>query len=453
MPIAIRKPTEVPAVKPAPITVEKSQYKDVVVDDSETPIESMVAYLSGMPWPVDYYSQLLGEHSDLRELDPGANAAFQQYTKTVGLELRVDSALSSSYDTEGGITTVNGSAVIVHVVPNIKDYFIADAGMQEKGLFNVTNVERLTFGRNSAYRIDYTLSSYARDNSELASNLEAKVVSTYHFSKERLAEGLAPVLQEDDYNDSVTLSRRYQETIVRFFRSFFNRATMLLLVPNGSVTTYDFGLCNFLTMIMDSSEAPEINDISYIPTDNDRYLGQGNLWTALIDRNYDDLSRIHSKACLAPSTYFNHSSWLKTAVYWNIAKYVYPVITKDELAIAGLNSPPYTGTADFVTADARMEVSPYLEKNSYQVAEKSVPLIKSVLIDDSYVLSQDFYTGGPNLSVLEILVRDYLKCQQINLKMLSALIQRYPDWPALERFYYGPILILLMKDAIKGFYK
>lgn len=452
MPIAKLSPLAEIPVQPAPVNVKKSMYKDIVVDTKEEPIESMTAYLSGMPWTVTYYPQLLGAHSDLREIDPGANAAFQQYNKIIDLELRVDSSLGTSYDTEGGVTTVTGSAIISNFTPNIKDYFVAEAGLGEVGLFNITNVERLTFGRAAVWRIDYTLSSYARDDNELYTNLEAKVVSTYYYSKERLVEGLSPVLREEDYNNALSLGEMYHGAITRFFRTFFNRSAMLMYVPDGR-RIYDNGLCKFLTKIMDSFEAPEMTEVKYIPTDNDRYMNGGNIWTLLIDRQYESISHIYQKATLAPRLYFSRNSWMPGAAYWNADWFIYPVVAKDELAIIGYNQPYFPMTPDFLQSAIRVEAPPYAEKNVYVLATGSVPLIKSVLIDDYYVLSESFYEKGTNLSALEILIRDYLKGNTIDLNMLSALVKASPDWPMLEQFYYTPLLILLMKDAIKGFYK
>jgi hypothetical protein len=87
------------------------------------------------------------------------------------------------------------------------------------------------------------------------------------------------------------------------------------------------------------------------------------------------------------------------------------------------------------------------------VGDSSFPLIKPVLIDDYYVLSEAFYTNEGVLSALEIQVRDYLNHKTLSLDLMEQLIADYPNWPVLEQFYYGPILALLCKEAPRGFYK
>lgn len=444
---------ELPVYTPPPSVVDQSAaYKSIAVDNSKTPVQSLVAYLEGMPWTVDYFNQLIGKHNDLREVDPGQNAANQQYVETLELELRVNSALQTSYDQESGVTTVVGSATIIHMVPNVSDYFLAEAGERDKAIFKIDSVERRTFNRDSVYLINYSLVCYARDNEELYTDIKAKVVRTYHFSKSRLTEGLSPVLKEDDYQASVDLSQEYKNTIARYFRTFFNRSMMTIFVPGQQSKVYDAGLVKFLSCIIESFEAPEMRDMRMVSMDHDRYMEQGNLWKALLSRDYGELSRVHQKAILAPRGYFNRSSWMKGPIYWNIDNYVYPLIDKDDTFIEGLNRVPPPTAVNVLESQSSMEVPPWSLTNVYKLADGEIPLVKSVLVDDYYVLSQAFYQGQPDLSALEILVRDYLKSQTLDLKMLAALMKAYPDWPVLERYYYGPLLILLLKDSIRGFY-
>lgn len=453
MAIVKHKPTASVGGEPRLPVVDKTTFKGIVADVHDEPPEILLAYLQGMAWTVNYYGQLLGKHNDIREIDPGQNAAFQQYQKTNALELRVSSPLSSSYDSETGITTVSGSATIVYIVPNVNDYFIAEAGERELGLFRVTSVERRIFNRDSVYMIDYDLVSYARQDTDVVKDLEAKVVRTYYYSKDRLAEGMAPVLREKEYNDSIDLSRAYLEVAQRYFRTFFNRGMMTLLVPGQEKKIYDAWVVYFLSQVMDSFEAPELTEMRQISLDHDRYMAQGNLWSCLIQRDYSDVRRIHQKATLASRNYFNKSSWLRGPIYWSIDKYVYPLFSEDKAAVKNLNKITPVFDEGFVTSEGRVEDPSYQTLNTYVTGTGTLPLIKSVLIDDYYVLSKDFYDGTADLSVLEILVRDYLKVETINVDMLKALVRVYPDWPMLEQFYYTPLLLLLIKETIRGFYK
>ena len=189
-----------------------------------------------------------------------------------------------------------------------------------------------------------------------------------------------------------------------------------------------------------------------ISTDHERYLNQGALWQVLLDRQYENLSLVHQKVQLAPKTHFNRSSWLKGTAYWNMDYYVYPVIEHTETHVKNDPVPQNYGFSSF-EGQPEMETLKWKERNLYTDGVLTAPLIKSVLVDDSYVLSKAFYEGESNISILEVLIKDYLKYQTIDLVLLAALVREYKQWPALEQFYYGPLLILLMKDAVKGFYQ
>lgn len=451
MPIATRKPDiDAPILPELPQTSPET-YLGIVADNNDTPTSSLVGYLEGMPWSVDYYGQLIGKHNDLRELDPGQNAAFQQYQKTKQLELRVGTPLASSFDAETGLSTVTGSAIITYILPNVNDYFVADAGTREYGLYRITSRERKVFNRDSVYEISYTLVSYITDETPLYVDLKSKVVREYQFSKERLIENLSPIMTNEVYASSVQLGRSYRDILQRYFRTFFNMTYSTLVVPAQPVAIYDSWLVDFLTQITESSDVPEGRVLRSISMDHERYLAHGSFWQVLLDRRYEDLSRAFTEVCFAPKQHFNLSSWIKGPAFWNIAYFVYPKNANDEAAILG---DPKVEDYDLINyvGNAVMEAVPALATNCYPTQDGNLLLIKSVLADRYYVLSEAFYTGGVNLSVLEILIRDYLKCQTIDLAMLTALVNAYPSWPVLERFYYGPLLVLLIKESIKGFY-
>ena len=79
------------------------------------------------------------------------------------------------------------------------------------------------------------------------------------------------------------------------------------------------------------------------------------------------------------------------------------------------------------------------------------PLIKTVTVDDYYVLSKAFYDKDEeNLSQLEIQVLNYLNNQAMDNRVLIALAQNYTGWGGLERFYYGALLLILLKATIRS---
>jgi hypothetical protein len=72
------------------------------------------------------------------------------------------------------------------------------------------------------------------------------------------------------------------------------------------------------------------------------------------------------------------------------------------------------------------------------------------LIDDYYVLSKAFYHGETgNQSQLELMVGDYLNDRALNQQTLLAFCDTWHAWPRLAMFYYTPIVLLLIRAAIR----
>lgn len=453
MPIVELKITEESPTTPTPTTVQHPDtFKGVVVNEMQTPIAGMKAYLDGMPWQLKaYYRQLLGLHNDLRDLDPVDNIAYQQYEKIHQLELRVESQISPSYDKTTGMTTAVGSAIIVHVVPNENDYFVAGAGMREEGVFRITNVERKTFNENSVYRIDYTLVGFVGRDNTFEENLDVRTIRELYYSKERVASGNPPLLTKKDHHNVLDLYHSQKRIVGDYFQKFLNPTYQTLMIPGQEVIAYDCWIPEFLTAILESVEIPNHKNLRVLSTGGERYLEQPQLWSVLLNRDHGALAYANKEAVLVSRGTFNRSHWLKGARYWTIDYWVYPKAPYLDSRVPGDPLAKPTGetvlTPSLVSVDG---LANFLRNQSKVLA--STPLIHSVNADGYYVLSKAFYEDSSNLTVLEILLRDYLKRAPVNLELLLELIQAYPEWPALEQFYYGPALILLLKDCTGDFH-
>ena len=63
MPIAMStKPIDKPTVEP--VSVYSDDYQSTVVDTTETPIASIITYVEGSPWTVDWYSQVVAKDEE-----------------------------------------------------------------------------------------------------------------------------------------------------------------------------------------------------------------------------------------------------------------------------------------------------------------------------------------------------------------------------------------------------
>src|SRR5574344_1374122 len=90
----------------------------------ESKVGSLLKYVEGYPWTVHYYGQILNRSNTLNHVDPGITALSQPYYEINDAILQVSSPLSTSYDQNTGVTTVNGSALVpFKMTPNVGDFF------------------------------------------------------------------------------------------------------------------------------------------------------------------------------------------------------------------------------------------------------------------------------------------------------------------------------------------
>ncbi len=455
MPIAGYKPTVDPiAIEPNLPKTEPTNYRSIIYDDKNQPLQNLIAFVEGSPWSVDYYSQVVSKNNDLREIDPGQPNVLQQYQEIKELEIRVGSPLSTNYDNDTGITTVTGDALIYpFLTPNVLDYFVSDAGDNRRGIFRVTSVERKTLKRDSVYLISYDMVGYVETDPLIYDDLISKTIANYHFSKDRLIEGLSPTLKTADYNKITSLQSTYKQIVKRYFRTFFNREFFTLVLPGQSYAIYDSYLLDFILKIVDQTDADEIRHIKQLPTDQDLYLNQPQFWELLLDRDVSMIDEVNRRMAIANKSMFNANSYMHELRFTNIQYVIYPLDTDDSILIDGHAVKKSTlTTPDIIEVVGHSGSIADVLTGSYNDGITTIPTIKLVTIDDNYVLSSDFYNGGTNLSLLEQLTKTYIQGLTLDLDKVYELANNYENWGRLEQFYYGPILMTLIKQTERDTY-
>ena len=430
-----------------------NNYKGNIYDNNKTPLQGLIAYISGASWTVDYYRQQISEHSDLKELDPNLDAAYQGYEKITGLEIRVDSQLSSTTDINTQQTTVRGTGYIYpFMIPNRNDYFVTDTSYGKKALFLVRTSERKTFQENSVHLIEYILVRYMDDTDELFLDLQKKTTRTLVFSKDRLIEGLSPFLKTETYESITQLVDDYKDIIQRYFATFLNPKCYTLVLPGQPELVYDPFLMEYLFSNIDTFDAPEIRRVKRYQTDGDVFMEQPHFWSMLQKRRYDLLEECNVKMGYAVTGEFDHNSYIRGAYHGVVEKLIYPR-DMDKSYLSGYATFPKTVYEYIPTPTVNYkgsQVSPM--ENQHTLLNGLVSIYPTVTFTNSYVLTPDFYTNAAGMSILEIMVKDYLKCQTLSLEYLKLLVGLYPKLARMEQFYYGPILLVLIKEVIRSAY-
>lgn len=434
--------------------VEPSNYTSIINDDNQFPILSLLGYTRGTPWVVNYYSQVISKHNDIREIDTAQPAVYQQYQLINNLELRVTEPLQDSYNSETAITTLTGTSNFYpYVIPNINDYFITDAGDVEQGIFRITNVERKSFNHDSVYEIEYSLVGYVSQLTELYTNLTDKVIRKYFFNKDRLVENLQPLLKEEDQQQITDLYVLYRDIVNYYFNNFLSSRFHTLVLPGQTAAVYDPFLIDFLMKLVDTTDSDKIRNVRSLPLDNDEFFNQSQLFSLLANKDFYNLPVCNKEMGYTSRVNFNSNSTLRGVYFSYVDYFVYPSSIDETILVGEKPIPKDTSIGYQLVDTVNSSNINYVEENDIYISDSlTTPYIYKVHKDNKYILSNNFYNDTNQKSILEILVKDYLKSQTINNTMLISLCNKFKLWNRLDQFYYGPILLLLIKQSNKNTY-
>lgn len=449
MALARYKPSMAQAPLPEPIKAVPEPFKGIVQNNTYTSNASILGYVEGSSWSVNYYRQLINEHNDLKSLDVGQDPLYQQYEKIIGLEIRVSSPLSSSgQDHETGYISVNGSGLIYpYMIPNEKDMFIADIGDGRDGIFAITEVNRSGFNKDSVFTIEYSLIDFIQENDTKYNDLESKSARTVYFDKDSLVTNNRPFLIEDQYRFIKELDIHYKELVSFYFKTFFSTDTSTLILPGQKISSiYDPYVVDFILRIIDTFDAPEIRKVKKLVVMDDAYLKQDQIYSMMLQRDISLLPLLNKEMGVTSSNNFNSNPYLQGIKYSGIDYIIYPSDVDNSV------SGSFDSMQKFLSQTSIQQVTSIkgmfnANDDVYTEGVEIIPYIKSIDIDKYYVLSESFYKNGENKSMLEILVRTYLKGEALDYKKLWSLIKRWKSWGRLEQFYYIPLIITLIKAS------
>lgn len=439
--------------QPNTVRIAAPEYRGVVVDTRYQPAKALLTNVEGSSWTVNYYSQVLDDDSAIVGQSVGRNAIYQQYKLIQRFEFKVTTPLTANQEDDTKAFTYTGAAnVYPHVIPNIGDMFIADIGDGREGIFRITTSERKSVFKDTVHSVEYQMVDYATPMR--LTDLNEKVVQSLTFVKDFLLHGQNPLVVEEDYNNLLSLQGWYQDLITKYFKWFTSKEFQTLLVPGQPTPTYDSFATKAIVSFFDTREAPELRQLRQLNVSGDDAMESTSIWDALVKRDRRLLRHGHKQAGLVLARSFERNPMLE-GVYWSGVQYV--VYPKDPERSVDFE---YRARPKNVLDEALQPVATQIRSLQDLVAENTLfhglpyseaPVIHDVLDDDYYVFSQLFYeVAATGQSKLELCVQDYLDGKALDRRVLLALCQTCHGWGGLERFYYIPIVLILVRAAIRG---
>lgn len=421
----------------------------------ETKIQSLLKYVEGYPWTVNFYGQILNTNNTIEHFDPTTPNLTQPYYKVSKLILQVDSPLTSSYDQATGVTTISGTSITPYKIhPNVGDVFIAQVDNGEDAIFHITSVTRKTHRKDTLYEISYSLYSYTSVNPDFLSTLESRVNETYFFNSDTNFFN-RDVLIKPSVKEAIDRLKLFlEESKKYYFSTFIQKRTGSLIIPGIDKTLYDPLLISFILKTVDYDYLVYNNFNLHIH--NNTYINQPSIFDALLQRSISTLNVSNKTYRFLPTHLIPNRVRLGTVIHSGIDYILYPVEPNINIEV---NSPDPIASSLFLS-------TPKTERNYSSISSLVIettnnnqiytkPLLHELFNSDYYLVTENFYNYLNNssnyeeISYIELLLAKFIKNEAIAKEDLAVACESYhSNWSLLHKLYLLPTLWLLVNANI-----
>lgn len=437
-------PPVIPEADPIQIQEVSPSMNIESIDTRYQPAASLMTHVEGMSWTLDaYYSQVLNTDTPLKGQQLNLSPRLQQYTLIKNLEIKVTQDLKPVPDTSTNEMVNTGNANIFGgLKPNVGDMFIAQNTDGRQCVFKITQSDKKSMLKNAVYTVEYQMVYFAEQ--VYLDDFIAKTVRTVVFISDYINYGENPFLQEEAFDILRTLSDLNNSVMYLYFRSFLSTEYSTMILPGQEISIYDHFLTKAIQSVFSTWDAPEVRGIRRMNVDDDTTIAQGtSIWDVVIQKDRFILKECIKRVGGVYARRFTNQPMLEGFRYSGIKAAVYP--------IDPVTSFDYQRSDTQKLIDEDIVLKPTMVIPPPPEGATTPPLIKTVTVDNYYVLSQAFYdkteTGQ---SQLEIQVNAYLEGKALDNRVLVQLAEQYTGWGGLERFYYGALLMILIKATIRS---
>lgn len=421
----------------------------------ETRVISLLKYVEGYPWTIEYYGQILNANNTLENFDPSIPNLAQPYYRIFDLILQVSSPLTSSYDQNTAITSISGTAITPYNLrPNVGDVFIAKVDNGEDAIFHITNVDRKTFRKDTLYEISYNLYAYTSSNPSFKVSLEQRVNDSYFFNKDT-----------DFFNRDSLIKPSVKEAINRlklfldesqqyYLSTFPQKETGSILIPGMAHTLYDPLLLEFISKIVDYNRLVDVPFFRY--TYFMRHSNQKSIYDAIINRSPALLKTMNKTYNFLASHLTSNRARFGTAFHAGVDYILSPTNPNTNIDVQSPSfffSPQYINTVK--TNRNYNNNTPILIETTNNNSIFQTRVLHELFDEDHYVVSKNFYdyidnvSTYENISYIELLIYKFINKEAIAKEDLAVAVQEYPSWSLLHQLYLLPVMWLIVSTSVK----
>lgn len=447
MPFVEFENTVVPEEKPN-LVINPTPMETQVVDTRKEQYDTLSSFISGSKWAVDYYSQVQGRDNAAASFQPDLPKPYGQYRLVRNFELIVTSPLSyqqNSGDVRGW--TATGTAAMYSVItPNNGDVFIADVGDGQNALVQITSTQRGSIFPEAATTIEFRITDVL--SATMLEELNSRVVETLFFDRENFRNGIKPLINKQEADVIRRLNQAYQRLVPLYFRDFYDRSFGTFIVPGQTVTTYDPYMTRFVRAIIDSQAFPQIYKVNELTVSHDVLSDEPTVLDVILRKDLPLLYSVSKRVGVSRISAYRAFPLMRTIYYSGVEQVV--SVTDPHWANEHNYAPPHAFT-ELVPAGIRQtdveSILPALNGPAANAAMDASTSVHPVCRDDFYIFSREFYQDAPGMSQLEVLLRARLNDRAIDLEALADIADSALRFDNIDRFYYTPIILALIKLA------
>jgi len=406
-----------------------------IVNSDET-VEEIAQYISGSPWRVTYYAQVTALDDEITTLDVNSSDTLSQYTKINDLVITVDNPLSQDKATN----LTGGAYVNAGIIPNQGDLLYATLIGGRPALLVVTEVEKNNYNLMRIYHIRYKVYMYIDSDPAFKVALENKVIKTYFYNDNHVNDNNGPLLLKKDFNTKINL-RSYERLLINeFFEYNYNKEYNLLVNKSYQTKVADISLQYFIMSIVNTSDSDIIRNMMRIDNTYNTYNSNKNIWDAILTRDESLLSYCDKFYGTTSSSTIYNDPHLRTILYTGIKHLIFT--SPDKVKFFSIYN-------DEDEPKDNIEPSP---DDTTEPIDPTLSLLPDINSSGYYVFSKAFYDKDTTqMSIIERLTYFYItKTNAIESDLLIKLVNDRNNWSNREKYYYLPILIILIKEVIKN---
>lgn len=446
--MSVIKIPESPLQNPPSINRVEDVYQPPVVDTRKEEYNTLAVFATGHRWACDFYTQVVTGDTAPQAFNPDQLTIYGQYRLVRGFELLVTSPMRPEQEDNVSRTfRATGTASVYSVLtPNEGDIFLADIGNGDNGLFHVSKVTRNSPFKESFSEIEFRQISIA--SRDLINQINSKVIETLYFDRDLLRSGVKSVINTEEKDIYKRLMKSYRRLSNMYVHEFLDTEFKTFILPGQAFPTYDPYMTSFALRVLDKSVCRALGDVKELTATHNPTARVKTVLDAIEALDIDMLYSVGMKHVVADiSSYKIHPYFY--SIYYTGIKQVVSVYdmtyTRDTygstvevlgtVAKAGVKRPNEFGVLPSFTSG---EPEPRPEEGRY---------IKRIVTDDYYIFTESFYKDLEGQSLLEKILRARMDHEPFELKDLAEIAEYADKFDNLERYYYVPIIIALIKTV------